>query len=127
MVYHNSYQKKEDMQDDSFNELKFWMQVTNRALFENDAYIMFKGMDVFYVLLHSRMKPDEAKNIGSGLRNLRNLVNSPAFHTSDIIKSRAFDQARDLWEEFTGILNRMGVLFRLFSDPNIMITQRADQ
>lgn len=126
MVFINKF-SKEDLQDDTLGALKVILQSVVDAQYRNDARTMFKGMDAFYCLLWARMKNDKSReHIEKELEALADLLFTGRSQ-SCFNEAKAYEKARALWKDMTKQLNDMGLLFKLFTDVNELVTQRSDQ
>lgn len=117
--------RKEDMQDDSYNALAHILQAVIFSHAAKDPAGILDGVDIFYSLLHSRMKATDAQKIRDQIDVLRKKLLSREM-SDGVYKSKCFDETLALWRNMTEQLNKMGILFRMFSDPNSLVTQRSD-
>lgn len=123
MAYVN-YNETDDMQDDVYKILTELFIDAIRMYRNTEVKLLFRDIDAIYIMCHSRMKtPDDFE---SRLEELREAIYSvpDGEEASQFVLSAAFDDLRGLLKDLTKALDDAGILFKMQSDLDSLVTRQ---
>lgn len=126
-MVHVNYLDKDDMQDDTYKLIGTLLADAIISWQTKDILRYHADIDSLYCIVWSRLAPDVQKDFENKLQRASQVVYAQEPDIDMQVReqelTRTFDELRTIFKEITKELDKVGILFKLKTKPDVMITR----
>lgn len=106
--------EREDIQENAFNALAYWLEICNNAHANKDVEALIAGLQALYVYVHVRIEKEESEKIRAELGAYKDeYYSTHSVKPTPLLRSELLDKLYDILLRFAQALHKANILYRV--------------